>query len=249
MILTYHEILAEESSYLYAVTCHQLDAHLWLVAELQRVLPSADRPPVITFDDGHASLHQHALRLLEKHALRSMVFVSASWVGTRSDFMTWSQLREIVSLGHEVQSHGWSHRFFTHCSEPELQDELQRSKRTIEDKLGVAVEALSAPGGRWDGRVLKACAKVGYKRVYTSNPRIRPAGREGVELWGRFTVLRTTDANRLRRLLTEDPTFLLLVRSKYWMKEALRNLLGDSIYHRLWCRLAGRGQLNDLRGV
>ncbi|HTP02037.1 MAG TPA: polysaccharide deacetylase family protein, partial [Anaerolineales bacterium] len=188
MVLTYHRITPEPSSYLYSVTRDQLDAHLAVVAELQDPSGPAGASPRVTFDDGHRSNYDHGLDLLAKHSLRATFFVIAGWMSARDDFMSWPELRELVSLGHEVQAHGWSHRVLPGCSASELEDELLRSKRTMEDQLNVPVEAISIPHGRWDDRVLRACAAAGYRRVYISNPWMRPQQREGVELLGRYMV-------------------------------------------------------------
>jgi len=152
--------------------------------------------------------------------------------------MTWPELRELVSLGHTVQSHGWSHRVLTECSGSELEEELERSKRTIEDQLDAPVEAVSVPHGRWDDRVLKACAAVGYRRVYISNPWIRPQQRGGVELVGRYMVHRSLQAHQLRRLLVHDPAFVFFLRIQYRIKETLKQFVGEAAYRRLWSLLA-----------
>ena len=51
---------------------------------------------------------------------------------------------ELVGEGHEVQSHGYSHRPLFAMSERALRDELERSRQTVEDAAGVAVNAFRA---------------------------------------------------------------------------------------------------------
>jgi polysaccharide deacetylase family protein (PEP-CTERM system associated) len=50
----------------------------------------------------------------------------------------------LVSLGHEVQSHGYSHRPLFEMDAPALRDELTRAKQTVEDAAGTAVTAFRA---------------------------------------------------------------------------------------------------------
>src|SRR5579875_3784754 len=188
MILTYHEIEAEKSGYRYGLTRRELEEQLKYIAYFQKIAGIHTHSPVITFDDGHLSAYQHALPLLENQGLKAVFFVLVGWTQNRREYMTWRQLREIAELGHTVQSHGWSHRFLTHCSNSELENELLRSKRALEDHLGLSVDSLSVPGGRWDTRVVRACARAGYRFLYTSNPWLRSAKREGIELRGRLTV-------------------------------------------------------------
>ncbi len=120
-----------------------------------------------------------------------------------------------------------------------MTNELQRSKKTLEDRLGIGVEALSVPGGRWNRRVLKACTRAGYKRVYVSDPWMRPWECDGVEVLGRLMVRRTINAQELRQLVLAKGTAVLAFRIQYLAKETVKRLLGDRIYHRLWHFFAG----------
>jgi polysaccharide deacetylase family protein (PEP-CTERM system associated) len=50
----------------------------------------------------------------------------------------------LVATGHEVQSHGYSHRPLFAMSARELRDELERAKKSVEDAAGTAVWAFRA---------------------------------------------------------------------------------------------------------
>jgi peptidoglycan/xylan/chitin deacetylase (PgdA/CDA1 family) len=239
MVLTYHEIEAQRSGDLYRVSYEQLEAHLALLAQLFSSGEPPSLPPV-TFDDGHLSNFHYGVPLLQKYALQATFFVPAGWIGTKPAAMTWQHLREIGSLGYQIQSHSWSHPLLTRCSDSRLQGELERSKKTLEDKLGSQVEAISIPHGRWNHRVLDACDWAGYKRVYTSDPWLSAEQRQGVRLAGRLTVRSTMDPVQLRRFLRAQGISLMLLRAPYVIKEGFRRLVGDRLYHRLWCSFARR---------
>ena len=144
----------------------------------------------------------------------------------------------MVSAGHRVQSHGWSHRLLTQCSQNDLEEELTWSKHELEDHLGVEVVAISAPGGRWDDRIVNACARVGYKYLYHSNPWLPPSFRGGIRLQGRHMVTRLMGPKELQRLIQPSEGRRLYFRFLYGAKERVRVMLGDRLYHNLWCRLA-----------
>lgn len=237
-ILAYHQVVSDKAGYLYSVTSRQLEEHLRLVAALQATPNPTGAAPRVTFDDGHLSSYRYALPLLEQARVPATFFVTAGWIGQRADFMTWEHLREAVSLGNHIQSHGWSHRFLTQCSESELRDELERSRRTLEDKLGVAVDSLSVPGGRWNHRVLGAAAAASYRRVYLSVPWMHPAQKDGVQVFGRLMVRSTMSVEHLRRWLTMKDRSLFLLTARERLKDTVKRLLGDRVYHRLWCWLA-----------
>jgi polysaccharide deacetylase family protein (PEP-CTERM system associated) len=50
----------------------------------------------------------------------------------------------LVEQGHEVQSHGYSHRPLYSMDRVELREELERAKQTVEDASGTAVTAFRA---------------------------------------------------------------------------------------------------------
>jgi len=246
MILTYHEIVPEYSPYLYSVTSRQFESHLRLIDELMRSAEAGISPPRLTFDDGHASHRRYGLPLLEKYSLHGAFFVTAGWAGTRSEFMTWTELKQLTALGHEVQSHGLSHKLLTLCSDCELQQETLHSKQILEDKLGTAIDSLAAPGGRWNARVLEACAKAGYKHVYVSEPWIGPQVRNRVELQGRWSVRRTMDSEQLRRMLNRKSEGFSKLRAQHRVKQIVKLVLGERTYDRLWCWLAADAQREQI---
>jgi peptidoglycan/xylan/chitin deacetylase (PgdA/CDA1 family) len=148
-------------------------------------------------------------------------------------------LREVVNLGHQVQSHGWSHTPLSHERGAELESELSRSKKMLEDHLGIPVHSLSLPHGRWNLSVLEACARTGYTHVFNSDPWTKPREQGGILLSGRLVVDRTMDAGQLQALLDHRWSSLMSLRWQQRIKVGLRNALGDRFYHALWCRLSG----------
>lgn len=235
--LTYHAISSDPDPDAYTVSPAQLREHLALVTRLHGAADSQLQTTAITFDDGHISNYIYAVPLMQEHAIQAKFFVNVGQIGVRSDFMTWAQLRELVSLGYEVQSHGWSHQYLTRCSEGELHSEVYRSKQILEERLGVAVTAIAAPGGRWNDRVLKACQAAQYRELYTSHPWGNCGKVPGLAVRGRFTMRRTLDAQQLEALLTGQGLYPLFYRAKFSAKEAGRHALGDSAYHWIWAQL------------
>jgi len=240
MTLTYHQI-EDNSPHIYSVSCSQLQEHLRVLVAVKNDLGETVDGPQVTFDDGHVSNYYHALPLLQKCGVRAIFFVSVGHIGARHDFMSWQQLEEVAHMGHEVQSHGYSHRLLTHCNRSDLLVELGSSKALIEDKLGTRVEALSAPGGRWNARVLDACAEVGYKRLYVSDPGLQATTRNQIRLRGRLMVLRTMNPRLIERYLRGDRALLMRLRMQYQVREILKGLMGDQIYAALWRRIAAKG--------
>jgi peptidoglycan/xylan/chitin deacetylase (PgdA/CDA1 family) len=236
-ILTYHEILTSGSQYLYGVTQAQFREHLSLLASAIPQSSPDRQSPLITFDDGHRSNFAQAFPLLEQFGLKATFFVVAGCIGSSGKYLSWDQARQMVAAGHRIESHGWFHRLLTQCSPNDLEQELVRSKHEIEDRLGVEVVAISAPGGRWDDRVVEACARAGYKYLFHSNPWVPAVSREGLHLQGRHMVTGRMGPKELEKLEVGGARRLVF-RCKYEAKERVRVMLGDRLYHKFWCWMA-----------
>lgn len=236
-VICYHQVLPRaQSEFLYNVAPEVFADHIRLLSDAAR---TAGPRIAVTFDDGHASIHQHALPVLERFNLPATLFITTGWAGSRPGYLSWSQLAELAHLGHAVESHGCSHALLTHCDDAALAWELRRSKQTLEDRLGRPVTALSLPGGRGDDRVLAACAAAGYQMVYTSDPYAYAAPRQGVEVIGRFMARRDMPAAALAKLLAGNPAPLRALHRRQVLGRRLKALLGDHLYHWLWTRWAG----------
>ena len=131
----------------------------------QGVLP--ERTVVLTFDDGYTSHLEVVASLLLRYRYSATFFIPVERVG-RPGHLTWEQLRKLVFLGMEIGSHGMTHRPLTSLAPEELDQELAESKRILEERLGVPVRALAAPGGFWDGKVAEAAKRAGYDAVWVS---------------------------------------------------------------------------------
>jgi polysaccharide deacetylase family protein (PEP-CTERM system associated) len=95
-------------------------------------------------------------------------------------------IRELVTAGHEVQSHAHTHRPLDEMDGATLRDELERGKAAVEDAAGVAVTAFRAPdftigsGNLW---VLETLAELGFELDSSIFPlRTRRYGIAGWEL-------------------------------------------------------------------
>ena len=235
LVLAYHEIVTDECPYIYGTTESAFEEHLKLI----KVQSARKNTSLITFDDGHISQFRYALPLLEKHDLKATFFVTAGWIEAEPNYMRKAELRELLSLGHSVQAHGWSHRMFTHCRPAELWDELHCAKQKLQDILGVGIDSVSIPHGRWNRRVLEACAHAGYLDVYTSDSHVRSVPRSGIRLVGRLMVTRRLSQGTLVSCL-DGRNRSALGYLKRTSKDLLRAVIGDERYRTMWLSLGAK---------
>jgi len=130
----------------------------------------------ISFDDAYECVYRHAYPILDRYGIPATVFVIADYIGKknlwdvplsvkRERHLNKEQIHELVSRGWEIGSHTLTHRCLTILGNGELKEELEISKKRLEDLFGVEVKALSVPFGRLNQRVADAALGVGYKII------------------------------------------------------------------------------------
>lgn len=236
-IFTYHEVLPDSAISRYAVSTDQFESHLKLFRQLGEQFSCRPR---LSFDDGHASNYLYAAPLLSRHGVLATFFVTTGFVSCRTSHMGWSDVRSLLAAGHEVQAHGYSHRFLPECSDSELVHELVDAKNDLEDRIGRPVTEMSLPGGRYDDRVLRFIAKAGYRKVYSSDPFSQRPVTGSLELEGRVMVRRDTSAFHLQGLARRTTLARAVVHAESMARSGLRTMLGTNKYHAVWSKASGR---------
>ena len=88
--------------------------------------------------------------LLAEHGARGTFFV-LGWVAERQPAL----IKALADAGHEIASHGWDHKRVGLQSREDFRASVRRTKRHLEDLVGVAVQGFRAPsfsivqGGEW----------------------------------------------------------------------------------------------------
>jgi hypothetical protein len=232
--LCYHEFSRTPSKDVYQMTPAVFGSHLEAAVRASQLTATELE---ITFDDAHRSQLEHAAPVLEDVGLRGLFFVPAAWVDVRPETASWSALSALLAAGHRIGSHGNTHALLTQCSAPELAEELYRSRDTLQQKLGVPVDSISAPGGRWNLQVAKACVQAGYRSLYTSEPtgmlRLTFLD-EAIEVQGRLVLRRTMNAEIAGRYIGQERILTARLLLEYRLKHGIKQTLGDHTYQSLW---------------
>ena len=131
----------------------------------------AVRPVVITFDDGYADFHEHALPVLDRLGFTATVFVTAGWLHDAGPYaagrppgrmLTWRQAEEVAAAGMEIGGHGHSHAQLDQLGIADLREELRLSRDLLQDHLSRPVRALAYPYGYSSARVRREAQALGY---------------------------------------------------------------------------------------
>lgn len=174
VVLCYHSVQANTAHT--SVGPGQFADHLdWLTdqcdvvafSEISGARPrGGGRPEVaITFDDGYLDNFGTALPLLLDRGLPATIFITTGlvdgdpqvvryverlWGAAPGEIkaMTWDQVAELAASGMEVGAHTVSHPNLADLSLDHARYEIQTSKSTIEDHLGVSVRTFAYPFGK-----------------------------------------------------------------------------------------------------
>ena len=140
--------------------------------------PASPRPHpelLLTFDDGYASLADHAYPVLADLGFTATTFLITQHVGRlntwdvrytrqRLPHLDWSTVEHWRGRGFDFASHSATHARLTWLSDAEVAGELERSRGVLTARLGQgAGRAIAYPFGACDERVERAARAAGYE--------------------------------------------------------------------------------------
>ncbi len=104
---------------------------------------------------------ERILAILDRRNVKGTFFVQGRVAETFPHL-----LQHLVAEGHEIQSHGYSHRPVNKMDRKELKVELELARKTVEDACGVQVTAFRAPDFTIDREniwALEVLVETGFK--------------------------------------------------------------------------------------
>lgn len=164
------------------------------VDEALEGLPRSGRLPrrrvVLTFDDGFASVHEHAFPLLARHRVPATVFLVAKTLDGSDAAVDWvdhppahplrtldiAQVQEMQDSGIRFESHSLAHADLTSLGYDACVEDLRRGREVLESVLRRPVRLLAYPRGRHDADVRAAARRAGYTHAFALPERREEAG-------------------------------------------------------------------------
>lgn len=133
-------------------------------------------PVLLSFDDGYSDNFATALPLLKKYHMSAVVFPISQWIGKKNKWenfgkaetitMDYTTLRKWLQEGQNIASHTRNHPFLINCSEKQLDEELQGSKKELEENLLQKTDFLCYPYGKFNAAVINAAQRANYKMAF-----------------------------------------------------------------------------------
>ncbi len=113
-----------------------------------------------------STLSQAALLRVIRVLRRQVTLPETETAGLVS--LDWPMLAAMRAAGLRIGSHTCSHALLTNELPAKVEEELRRSRRVLEEKLGAPVHHFAYPDGRFDAAVVQAAADAGYRYAYTT---------------------------------------------------------------------------------
>ena len=123
------------------------------------------RQIALTFDGGSgADALPELLAALRGASVKCTFFLTGEWVQRYPN-----SAKQIVTEGHEIGNHTWSHPDLSTLSDRDISWEIERADAAIQAFYGQSTRPLfRAPFGARNNRVLRVVHALGYRSVYWS---------------------------------------------------------------------------------
>ena len=115
----------------------------------------------LTFDDGVQEHYTLVAPHLDRYCLKATFAINGQFIGDIDDHyaprMTWKECRELVSNGHELANHAWSHKNLTHVDQSALMAEISRNDSIILCETGVFPKSFVYPYNGMSKEIVESC--------------------------------------------------------------------------------------------
>jgi len=129
---------------------------------------------LITVDDGNRSVYRTYFEIMKPLGIKPLLAIYPAATGRTSYALTWKQLEELKNEGCTIAAHGFNHRFLNskqfNASEYLFKREIHLSKKILEERLKIKIEAFVYPYGAYCPEAFREIRKAGYKYAFTVKP-------------------------------------------------------------------------------
>ena len=126
-----------------------------------------DRSVSITIDDAYLSVYTKAWPILKKLNLPFALFISTDVIDNNlSNYMSWSQIRELVDNGVLVGSQTKSHPHLHRLSSKQILSEIEYSNKRFIKELGFKPKLFAYPYGEYDNKTIKIVQGSGFEAAF-----------------------------------------------------------------------------------
>ena len=124
------------------------------------------RKILLTIDDGLLSFYNNAWPILKEKNIPFILFVSTREVGA-FNYMNWDQIIELYNSDNvEIGNHSHSHEYLVEESADFIKDDILKSIKIFEEKLGKNSIFFSYPFGEYSKEFKKIIKSLGFQYAF-----------------------------------------------------------------------------------
>ncbi|HTK11593.1 MAG TPA: polysaccharide deacetylase family protein [Ktedonobacteraceae bacterium] len=143
-------------------------------AYTQNGLTLPERPVVLTFDDGFADFLANALPVLQTYHFTATLYITTAFIDGTSRWLqhegeasrpmlSWQDVSEIAASGIECGAHTHTHPQLDTLTASRAKNEIEQSKKLLEDHLGQEVASFAYPYGYFTAHVRQQVREAGFR--------------------------------------------------------------------------------------
>lgn len=132
-----------------------------------------EKPIIISFDDTYKSVYQNAFPIMQDFNYRGVIFVISDYIGKMNNWEAYAvqrnhlhanadEIKEMLQNGFEIGSHSKNHKFLPLMNAKEIEEELNVSKKILENNFNVKIKSFCYPFGGYNKRVVSITDKCGF---------------------------------------------------------------------------------------
>lgn len=196
-VLMYHAFGERDEGDRYVISRRALSRQLRLLsllgyrgvelAEVARCLREGRLPPrravAVTIDDGYLDNLEVAEPVLRRHGFPATVFLVSGKLGGVNDWtaegalasrplLSVSQARKLRERGIAIGAHTRTHPALPEEGDDAVREQIEGSRRDLEQALGGEISAFAYPFGRFEERAVSAAGEAGFGGACTVEPRL-----------------------------------------------------------------------------
>ena len=140
----------------------------------------------LSFDDGFRNVLANAAPVLERTGFRGIQYLVPKQIGKtnawdmgancQEPLMDRKEIRDWLAAGQWIGAHTMTHPRLTRIPVAQAREEIQASRKALEDMFGVEVKHFAYPYGDWNEQVANLVGEAGFATACTTVFGINTAG-------------------------------------------------------------------------
>jgi len=136
---------------------------------IQAAPQSEKKVVILNFDDGRKSQFTEAKPILDKYGFKATFYIVCNYVGNKPGYMNWTEVNQLRTEGHDIESHTMNHADLGHASKKSLEYQIGRSKQCLQQH-GINVTNFAYPFDKgWDNKTVVNVVSKYYDLARTAS--------------------------------------------------------------------------------